>query len=300
MSINRRRGRHLRHPLAAAVLLSVLSEAPTHEQAVLDCPLILEARPATLVTGSGAVLANPSGIADLAERAEALVSDLETPDEMGLRALTVAGTLRLLDHWTIAAAYRHIGVGDMLRTDGPPLGETPRSLEIGEDVFALGLGVRLATFRVGLAGRLDTPAGELRGDEVWAGTLGASWVPELAGGTLRLATALEVETDEATLAGAAEAGAPLLLEDRLALAIAWGVRQNGPLGVSHTVVGSGVWRGVAELQAGASAQPGAGGAQWVPLFAGLLHLGRYRLGIVREHLPNDFGAAMHYRLSVAF
>lgn len=300
MSINRRRGRHLRHPLAAAALLSVVTAAPAHAQAVLDWPLILEARPATLVTGSGAVLANPAGVADLEQRAEALVSDLETPDEMGLRALTVAGTLRLLDRLTIGAAYRHIGVGDMLRTDGPPLGGALRPLEIGEDVFALGVGVRLATFRVGLAGRLDTPAGELRGDEAWAGTLGASWVPDLADGALRLATSLEIEPDEATLAGAAEAGSPLLLDDRLALALAWGARQNGPLGISHTIVGSGVWRGVAELQAGASAQPGAGGAEWVPLFAGLLHLGRYRLGIVREHLPNDFGAAMHYRLSVVF
>ena len=78
------------------------------------------------------------------------------------------------------------------------------------------------------------------------------------------------------------------------------MENDSPLGAEHRVVATGRWRGIAELQAGAAAEPSAGDAEWVPVFAGLVHLGRYRLGIVREHLPNGFGAAMHYRLSVVF
>lgn len=299
-SINRSRGRDLRHHSAAAALLSVLVAAPAGAQAVLDWPLVLEARPAPLITGSGALLTNPAGVAALDQRAEGLVSDLETPDEMGLRALTIAGAVRLLERWTVGAAYRHIGVGDMLRTDGPPLGDSPRPLEIGEDVFALGVGVRFGDVTAGAAGRLDTPAEDLQGDESWAGTLGAGYAPALPIGALRLAASLEVEEEERAIAFAAEAGAPPLLDGRLALAFAWGAAQHGPLGLSHSVVGSGTWRGLAELQVGASGQPGAAEREWVPLLAALLHLGRYRLGVVREHLPNGFGAATHYRLSVAF
>ena len=290
----------MRLPFAAAALLPVLNAAPASAQAVLEWPLVLEARPAPLVTGSGAVLGNPAGVPWMAQRAEALVSDLETPDEMGLRALTVAGAFHLFDGWTLAAAYRHVGIGDMLRTDGPPLGDSPRPLEIGEDVFALGLGVRLDDVSFGAAARVDTPSEELRGDESLAGTLGARYSPPLPLGTLRVGASLELQEEEVTIAGAAEMASAPLLDDRLGVALAWGLRQEGPLGISHAVVASGIWRGMAELQLGTSGQPGASDRQWVPLVAGMLHLGRYHLGIVREHLPNGFGAAMHYRLSIAF
>jgi hypothetical protein len=117
---------------------------------------------------------------------------------------------------------------------------------------------------------------------------------------LQLAGSVELADDDPSFAGAAEVSAPPQLDDRLHLALAYGAQQSAPLGVAHSVVASGVWRGIAEIQLGTAAQPGAGDAAWVPLLAGLLHLGRYRVGVVREHLPNGFGAAMHYRLSVVF
>ena len=302
----RRRGNHLRISTTCAALLATcaLRAGPLGAQAVLDWPLVLEARPAALVTGAGGVLGNPAGVARLDARAEALVSDLETPEAIGLRGLSIAGAVELFGGWSLAAAYRHVGVGDMLRTDGPPLGSgnapTP-TFEVAEDAYALGVAFERAGFSAGAAGRVDTPEDDLGGDATWSGSLGALFVTKVPFADLSLGGSLEMDEDDPGFTAGAEAGAPLLLDARLRLALAYGARLDGQLGTEHSIVASGGWRGIAELQLGASAQPEAGDAsEWVPLFAGLVHLGRYHLGIVREHLPNGFGAAMHYRLSVAF
>lgn len=302
----------MRHLIGAAALLPALAAAPATGQAVLDWPLVLEARPAPLIGGAGAVLGNPAGLAALSLRAEGMVSDLETPEEMGLRGLTLAAAVRIVDGWNIGVAYRHLGVGDMLRTDGPPLGQATTPLEIGEDVFALGVGARLGGITAGLAARLDTPADELGGEESWAGTVGVGYAHALPYRmTVRLGGAAELARKQLAIAGGAEVGSPALAEGRLELALAYGGEHiaasardfwrfdAAPLGVSHSLVASGTWARMFELQAGVSVQPGADERAWVPLLAGLLHLGRYRLGVVREHLPNGFGAAMHYRLSFA-
>ena len=289
--------------IAAAGLALACAPTGAAAQAVLDWPLALEARPVVLVTGSGAALGNPAGLTGMVGRAEGLVSDLETPDEMSLHALSLAGSVRLFGGWVMGVGYRHIGVDEMLRTDGPPVGNdelpTP-TLEVAEDVYSLGIAVSRRGISAGIAGRLDTPADELGGERAWAGTGGISFVPPLERVPVRIAASMEVDEDDPAFAGALEVGAPLLLQERLRLALAYGARRDGPLGLEHAVVGSGVWRGVAELQIGGVAHPGITDVAWVPLVAGLVHLGRYRLGIVREHLPNGFGAAMHYRLSVVF
>ena len=292
----------MRRSVTPLLVLSVLlfDGADLGAQSVLDWPLLLEARPATLVGGSGAVLGNPAGPAQIGGRGEALVSDLETPDEMGLRALTVAGAVRFHPEWAVALGYRHVGLGDMLRTDGPPLGPDVPTFEVAEDVYALGISFRRGGLGFGVAGRLDTPADELGGDAAWAGTLGALYAPPTPFVSVRLGGAVEVDEDDPGFSAALELSPPRLLDEQLYLAAAYGTRADSPLGLEHTVVALARWRGFAELQAGALAQPGADEHDWVPVVAGLVHLGRYRLGIVREHLPNAFGAAMHYRLSVVF
>lgn len=289
--------------LAALICALPLTAAGAGAQTVLDWPLLLEARPPALVAGAGAVLGNPAGAAELeGGRAEGVVSDLETPVEMGLRAVSVAGAFALFSGWSIAVAYRHVGVGDMLRTDGPPIaGDVPKpSFEVAEDSYTLGFAVRRGPYGAGVAARLDTPAEELGGNRAWAGTGGVVYAPAFRAVAFRLAGTMEVDEDDPTFGAAIEAGTPLLMKDQLHVALAYGISSEPELGADHRIIASGRWREVAELQAGGAAASGADGLEWVPAFAGLLKLGRYRLGIVREHLPNGFGAAMHYRLSVAF
>ncbi|HEX6589977.1 MAG TPA: hypothetical protein VF039_13315 [Longimicrobiales bacterium] len=295
----------MRHFIPPLVVLcsALLAPGAAQGQSVLDWPVLLEARPSALVVGAGAVLVNPANAGDLAGRAEALVSDLETPDAMGLRALTIAAALNVTGGWTLGVGYRHMAVGDMLLTDGPPVAggtaELP-TLDVAEDVYAVAVSFRTGALGFGMAARLDTPADALGNEEAWAGTVGASWTPRVPVVGLRLAGLMELDDDAPDIGGAVELEAPPVLDQRLRLGLGYGTRSATDLGREHLVVGTGTWRGVAELQAGASAQPGTDGTDWVPMLAGLVRIGRYRLGIVREHLPNGFGAAMHYRLSVAF
>lgn len=290
----------MRLPYGALALLLANAAPPAAAQTVLDWPLLLEARPVPLVTGAGGVLGSPAGLAFLAPRAEGLVSDLETPEVMGLRAVTLAAALRVYDGWTVGAAYRHIGLGDMLRTDGPPMGGVVVPFEVGEDVFALAVGRRFGPLAAGASARLDAPAADLGGDDAWSGTVGATYAPTLPVVALRMGGMLELGRDDARLAAAAELAVPPLLANRLTLAVAYGTRDTGTLGFSHTVVATGIWQGTFELQMGVDAQPGAHGTTLAPAMAALVHVGRYDLGIVREALPNDFGAALHYRLGVSF
>lgn len=290
----------MRLSIGSVALLLAQAAPPVAAQTVLDWPLLLEARPVPLVTGAGAVLGNPGALPFLDLRAQGMVSDLETPEEMGLRAVTLAAAVRVHGDWTVGAAYRHIGLGDMLRTDGPPIRDAALPMEVGEDVFALALGTRFGPLAAGVGARLDTPAEDLGGDDAWAGTLGATFAPTVPLVGLRLAANLELDADDARAAAAAELVAPRLMAKRLDLALAYGLQQTGPLGAAHALVLSGIWQETFELQTGATAQPGAGDRDWVPLLAALLHLDRYELGIVREQLPNDFGAALHFRLSIAF
>lgn len=295
----------MRHfiPRALLACTALLGPLPATAQSVLEWPLLLEARPAALVAGAGAVLVNPAGASALAGRAEALVSDLETPEAMGLRALTIAAALQITSGWSLGVGYRHVAVGDMLLTDGPPIAGGPAelpTLDVAEDAYTLAVAYRTGALGFGMAGRLDTPAEALGGEEAWAGTVGASWTPRVPVVGVVVAALMELDDDAPDIAAALEVGAPPVMDQRLRLSLGYGTRIASELGAEHMIVGTGTWRGVAELQAGATAQPGADETDWVPLIAGLVRLGRYRLGIVREHLPNGFGAAMHYRLSVAF
>ena len=295
----------MRHfiPRTALACAALLAPGVAQGQSVLDWPLLLEARPGALVAGAGAVLANPANAGDLTSRAEALVSDLETPEAMGLRALTIAAALNVVSGLSVGLGYRHIEVGDMLVTDGPPIAPAPSqlpTLEVAEDVYTLAVSYRAGAVALGLAGRLDTPSEALRDEDTLTGIVGATWIPVVPVVALRLGAALELHRFGPDVSAAAEISTPPLVDQQLRLGVGYGTRIADELGAEHVAVGHATWRGIAELQAGASAQPGSGGTEWVPLIAGLVRIGRYRLGIVREHLPNGFGAAMHYRLSVAF
>lgn len=287
---------------SAVLPLLLLASLPgaARGQSVLDWPLLAEARPAPLVGGAAGVLGNPAALAQLPGRAHGLVADLETPEAMGLRAVSVAGAVRVLGPWTVGAAYRHVGVGDMIRTDGPPLGGA-LDLEVAEDVYAVGVATRaLGLAEVGVAVRLDTPGDDLVGDPHWEGVLGVAAAPPLPLPRVSLRTGATASFDAERTLLAAAIEAAVRTTDRLDLALAYGADQVEALGWAHSVVASAVWDRQFEMQAGYSAQPGSGDSQWVPVLAAVLHLGRYRLGAVREHLPNGFGAAMHYQLGVAF
>jgi hypothetical protein len=54
------------------------------------------------------------------------------------------------------------------------------------------------------------------------------------------------------------------------------------------------------VTAGVLAEPGTDRTTVQPVVSADLRLGRYALGVLREALPNSFGAMYSYRLNVRF
>jgi hypothetical protein len=71
-------------------------------------------------------------------------------------------------------------------------------------------------------------------------------------------------------------------------------------GVTHRLAAVGEWRDHVELTLGAAIEPDGTGRAVQPVLGADLSLLRYRLGVVREQLGNDFGGAWSFRFSVEF
>lgn len=288
--------------LAPPTLLMLACATPVSAQRVLDWPVRIDAQPDALVGGAAAVFWNPARAGAHDGDVEVLVVDLATPDALSLGAVGVAATARLFGHFSVAAGYQHTSVGDMVRTDGPPLEEPAdrAEFEIGEDVFALGLAaVTPRGWTLGAAARWLRASPELGGGSTWQGTIGAQYAARIPPGDVRVAGMGTVASERLELGGAIEFVAHLP-ESTIEPALAWGIAERQSIGVAHRLVARGVWRRLLEAQLGMTAEPGAAGHTWEPVLAAMLHLGRYTVGVVREQLPNDFGGVMHYRLGVEF
>jgi hypothetical protein len=88
---------------------------------------------------------------------------------------------------------------------------------------------------------------------------------------------------------------------RLQLVVGYGIsgseRQSSP---THRGSITASWQGWANVTAAFLGEPGTAGTTWQPVVSADLRLGRYLLGILREGLPNRFGAMYSYRLNVRF
>jgi hypothetical protein len=63
----------------------------------------------------------------------------------------------------------------------------------------------------------------------------------------------------------------------------------------HRLTLRGTWDGVLVLGAGAQ---GSRDGQWTALWEFRIDVGRFSLGVVREGLPNDFGAAHFFQATI--
>jgi hypothetical protein len=173
-------------------------------------------------------------------------------------------------------------------------------LEIGEDVFGLSIARALSgAFTVGATARYGRTAEVMAGDDVLE--LGA-------GAHLTIASRFEpgfgvsvrAEEEGAQWTAGADAQLPIAAE-------AWNVRLGYGAGaapqydgVSHRLAATGVWRDRFTISLGAALEPDGGDRTVLPVASGSLRLNRYALGVVREELPNDFGAIHTFRFQVTF
>jgi hypothetical protein len=81
--------------------------------------------------------------------------------------------------------------------------------------------------------------------------------------------------------------------------IGYGVRGGEDLpGPEHRVGLTATWRGLVSASVGVMNGTGGEGRVWEPTLGASLHVNRYELGVLRESLANDFGAAYSFRLRV--
>jgi hypothetical protein len=85
----------------------------------------------------------------------------------------------------------------------------------------------------------------------------------------------------------------------IASRLGYGVRGgDGMPGLEHRVGLSATWRQMLTASAGAMSAAAGEGRSWEATFGASLRVNRYELGVLRESLSNDFGAAYSFRLRV--
>jgi hypothetical protein len=284
-----------------ALLLLLFGVAPARAQRLLDLQVRTTATADALLSGAVAVFWNPAALAGMVARAEALVVDVRGPSATDVDGIALAGAYHIDNRTTVAAGFQHVGIESIPVTTTSPLRDpASEDIEIGEQVFgaavARGFGDELA---VGAVLRYARTADIAEEDGLVEAGGGAVYRPALP---LRPALGLagRVEEDGLVWTAGVDVVPPIRARD-VTLAASYGVGGSHRFhGVSHRVAAAGAWRDRISVALGAAAEPDDGAHSWQPVLSAGLRLSRYSIGVLREELPNDFGAIHTLRLSVSF
>jgi hypothetical protein len=293
--------------ISAAFILSVVA-APVSGQRLLE---EWQVRPSAgadaLVSGATAVFWNPSQVTVPAGVAELMVLDLRAPSVTGVEGIAAAGAYRLNGRTTLALGYEHVRVDGIERTTDSPDGGAP--IDFGENRFAAAASHRLGeSLRVGALVRYTRlPEISYTGAD-GSREGGARSVIALGAGVryrplvtmpLELAGMAATEGSETYwMAGIGIASGERWAEWQLRAEYGLAGGELAP-GVTHRAAGTATWRDQIEVTLGAAVEPDGDSRSLQPVLGTALRLSRYRLGIVREQLPNEFGAAWSFSFGVA-
>ena len=287
------------HRIFLAVLGWSALAGPAAGQRLVDDWLVRTgAGPDALQAGATAAFWNPAGAAEQRGRGSLLVLELLAPDATGVDGLAFSGGWRLDDRTTLAAGYQHLGIAGIDYTETSPEGGT--RLDVAQDLFAASAARRLTSRLVVGAGAQYLHSSEALGEEdqlgIGAGARLLAPLPvpvTLAGYTYsvreRMTWGVGVEVAPELAAGGWRGAA--------------NVGVSGGHGVRGTSYRAGVllsWHELLELGGSLVGEPDAAERQWDPVVSGVVRLSRYELGVVREWLPNSFGAVHTFRFGIAF
>lgn len=296
VSIARRRPGSPLSPAVVVVLLSTAFAArPATAQILFDWPVRSMAVPEALLTGAPALLWNPAGASPaMAGRRQVWVAHVDGPEASGIQGLVGAAAFDLPVVGRVGATYQHLGVPDIPRTTDSPEPE-PGSLTVTEDLAVLSLAQSL-TSHAGLGTSIRLMRGTVGSDRRnrvsvdfgaqtrWGGSLAPA-----AGAVLR-----SIGTRSELLLGL-DGRIPLPWQ-RLGLRGGYGLQ--APLSrfvASHELALRGTWDrrfvfGVGALSHAEDA--------WTALLELRVDIDRYSLGVVREGLPNGFGATHYFQITI--
>ncbi|HUF50940.1 MAG TPA: hypothetical protein VMN60_08915 [Longimicrobiales bacterium] len=250
------------------------------------------------IGGSPAVFWNPSQLTVGAGRFEASLLDLRAPGMTGVSGVALAGAARLQDRTVVALGFEHVGVDGLEETTTTPEGGA--AIAVGESRFAAAAAHMLSPrLHMGAAVQYTRLPSISEQASVLALRVGVRYRP-LARLPLELAAAATTEGEEEHwLAGAELASGGRWPEVLLRAQYGAAGGELAP-GVTHRVALRADWRQLAEVTVGAVSEPDGAARALQPVLGAGVTINRYRLGLVREALPNDFGAAYSFRFAVGF
>jgi hypothetical protein len=292
----------LRLIFLALCCLLVSAGSAAAQRTLDEWPVRGSAGPDAVGRGVEAVFWNPAAITTRAYRGEAFVADQRTPDEIGVRGFAVAGAWRLDARTTVGAAYQHLGIDDIGETSESPLPDpgVPPTFSIGEDQIHVGAAHVLSKdLTVGAGVRLD------KSNESWSSGADSTSTSLTAGLLIRPAFLARIDPSvggsmifrQGGLRWTGGVDFALPLSGALQTRFGYGVRGgDGLVDLEHRL-GLGLsWRRLVAASLGATAGSSGAGRKWEPTIGATLRLSRYELGVLREALANDFGAAYSFRL----
>jgi hypothetical protein len=282
---------------AACLLAWALPEAAAAQRLLDEWRVRTMPGAEALARGATAVFWNPAQVV-VAGRGEATVADLRAPGITGVDGLAVALAGVLDGRTTLALGYEYMGVDGLEETTTSPDALAP--IDLGENRFAVAASHAMsARARIGAVVQY-TLMPEISGERSSiAMGLGAEYLPRTPV-PVRVAGSAAVEGEAVQWIAGVEVGSGDRWRE-------WRVRgQYGAAGsdlapgTSHRLTALGEWRDHVEVALGAVSEPDGAGRAVQPVVGAELRLHRYRLGMVREELGNDFGGAWSFRFSIAF
>jgi hypothetical protein len=283
--------------VTAGIGLLVLPESAAAQRLLDEWRVRTTPGAEALAAGATAVFWNPAQVL-VAGRGEAVVADLRAPGITGVDGLVIAVAGELDGRTTLGLGYEYIGISGLERTTTSPDAGAP--IDLGENRFAVA-----ASHILGSRARLGA-------------VVQYTLMPEISGESSSIALGGGLRYDAPFPVPVVLAGSVMSEGDAVQWLAgvefasgtrwtAWQVRgQYGATGsdlapgTTHRVTAIGEWREHAELAVGAVSEPDGVGRSIQPVIGAELRLYRYRLGMVREQLGNDFGGAWSFRFTVGF
>lgn len=283
------------------VCVNALAADASAQRVFDEWPVRTNAGPDALLRGAEAVYWNPAAISTRAVRGEVLINDQRTPDAVGVGGFAAAAAWRLDARTTVAAGYQHVAIDDIGETSESPLpdeGVSP-TFSIGEDQVFLGVAHQAAAGLSAGAGVRYDRSNELGYNQSTTSlTAGVLFVPGFSLFTAwspAVGAAVLARRDGVRWSGGVDFAFPSV--SGIAGRFGYGARGGEGLpGIEHRLGVTGTWRDLVVVTLGAMNGTGGGARVWEPTFGASLRVSRYELGVIRESLSNDFGAAYSFRL----
>ncbi len=295
--------RRIARILAAAFGTMVLTSGPVYGQRLLDWTIHTTAEPEALNRGAGAGFWNPAGIQLDSGRIEGLILDMQGPSSTGLNGAALAASGRLQDKTSVGVAYQHLAVGGIPVTNTSPMEDAlGAEISVSEDRITLAGAqpVSSTTSAGAMVQYLRANNGSTISTELTFGA-GFRYASDVIHLKPEVAAAGFVASGQTRWIGGAEITPVTLHSIPLAFSVGYGIsgsgRQSRP---THRGTLTARFADYVDVTAAILAEPGAEGTTLQPVLSAELQLGRYMLGVLREGLPNGFGAMYSYRLNVRF